>query len=248
MFKPFGFEYDAEGHVVSYKGHKIRAFATCEKHGKYPAVYVDDDGSYKHINGKLCPYCHATELFRQEMRTALIPSRFATKTIEAYETKEPWQANAKATVKKYIENIEANADAGRCVIMLGGVGTGKTHLAVCLLKEFLKRGGTGTFLSVSDLILDIRDSWGKGSAKEKIELYSSADLLVLDEVGVQTGTENERQILFSILNRRYNEMKPTVLLSNLTIDGFKQFVGQRIYDRLKENGGELITFTGASYR
>ena len=248
MFKPYGFEYDSDGHVVSYKGLPIRAFATCEKHGKYPAVYLDTDGSLKPINGKLCPFCHAVELFRKEMKTALIPTRFVEKSLDNFTVKDAWQAQAKAKVKNYIDNLEQYADQGRSLIFLGNVGTGKTHLAVSLLKAFLQKGGSGVFLSVSDLILDIRDSWGKGSAREKIELYASADLLVLDEVGVQAGTENERQILFSIINRRYNEVKPTVLISNLNIDAFKDFVGKRIFDRLKENGGDLIAFTGNSYR
>ena len=248
MFKPYGFEYDSDGHVVSDKGHPIRAFATCEKHGKYPAVYLDTDGSSKPINGKLCPFCHAVELFRKEMKTALIPTRFVEKSLDNFTVKDAWQAQAKAKVKNYIDNLEQYADKGRSLIFLGNVGTGKTHLAVSLLKAFLQKGGSGVFLSVSDLILDIRDSWGKGSAREKIELYASADLLVLDEVGVQAGTENERQILFSIINRRYNEVKPTVLISNLNIEAFKDFVGKRIFDRLKENGGDLIAFTGNSYR
>lgn len=248
MFKPYGFDYDEQGNVVGYKGHPIRAFATCEKHGKYPAVYVDSDGSLKPINGKLCPFCHAVELFRKEMKTALIPTRFIEKTLDNFQATTEWQAKAKAKVKHYIDNLEQFADQGRSLIFLGNVGTGKTHLAVSLLKAFLQKGGSGVFLSVSDLILDIRDSWGKGSAREKIELYASADLLVLDEVGVQAGTDNERQILFSIINRRYNEVKPTVLISNLDIHAFKTFVGKRIFDRLKENGGDLVAFTGESYR
>lgn len=248
MFKPYGFEFDENGNVTTYKGHPIRAYATCEKHGRYPAVYVDSDGSLKAINGKLCPYCNAVELYRKEMKTALIPTRFIDKSLENFEAKTEWQANAKAKVAHYIANLERFADQGRSLIFLGNVGTGKTHLAVSLLKAFLQKGGSGVFLSVSDLILDIRDSWGKGSAREKIELYASADLLVLDEVGVQAGTDNERQILFSIINRRYNEVKPTVLISNLDIHSFKSFVGKRIFDRLKENGGDLIAFIGESYR
>ena len=248
MFKPFGFEYDAEGHVVSYKGHPIRAFATCEKHGKYPVVYTDTDGSSKPINGKLCPYCHATDLFRKEMKTALIPTRFADKSIESFVASNDWQKFAKAKVQDYIAHLEQYADQGRSLVFLGNIGTGKTHLAVSLLKAFLQKGGSGVFLSVSDLIIDIRDSWGNGTTRSTIELYSQADLLVLDEVGVQAGTDNERQILFAILNRRYNEVKPTVLITNLTIQGFKEFVGKRIFDRLKEGGGELIAFTGESYR
>ena len=241
MFKPYGFDYDEQGNVVGYKGHPIRAFATCEKHGRYPAVYVDIDGSLKPINGKLCPYCHAVELFRKEMKTALIPTRFIEKSLDNFQATNEWQAKAKAKVKHYIDNLEQFADQGRSLIFLGNVGTGKTHLAVSLLKAFLQKGGSGVFLSVSDSIL-------YPISCRLLPLYASADLLVLDEVGVQAGTDNERQILFSIINRRYNEVRPTVLISNLDINGFKNFVGKRIFDRLKENGGDLIVFIGESYR
>jgi len=74
------------------------------------------------------------------------------------------------------------------------------------------------------------------------------DLLVLDEVGVQFGTETENLVLFRILNRRYEDMKPTILVSNVEIGKLTEFVGERVIDRLCEGGGGILEFTWESAR
>jgi DNA replication protein DnaC len=74
------------------------------------------------------------------------------------------------------------------------------------------------------------------------------DLLILDEVGVQFGSDTEKLLLFDVLNERYEQRKPTLLLSNLALDGVKAFLGERIYDRLREDGAEAVVFDWDSWR
>ena len=74
------------------------------------------------------------------------------------------------------------------------------------------------------------------------------ELLILDEVGVQFGSETEKLMLFDVLNERYEKRKPCVLLSNLAIDDVKAFLGERVFDRLREDGGEAVAFDWESYR
>jgi DNA replication protein DnaC len=73
-------------------------------------------------------------------------------------------------------------------------------------------------------------------------------LLILDEVGVQFGSETEKQILFSLLNGRYKAMLPTLLISNLTRDELAVCIGTRNLDRLQEGAGTFISFDWDSYR
>jgi DNA replication protein DnaC len=61
-------------------------------------------------------------------------------------------------------------------------------------------------------------------------------LLIIDEVGVQYGTEGEQVIMFDIINRRYRDAMPTILITNLGKEGFKKYLGERSFDRLRENG------------
>ena len=74
------------------------------------------------------------------------------------------------------------------------------------------------------------------------------DLLILDEVGVQYGSESERIELFKVVNGRYDELKPMIMLSNLAITRLLEYLGERIYDRLLDAGGRVVTFDWKSWR
>ena len=73
-------------------------------------------------------------------------------------------------------------------------------------------------------------------------------MLVIEEVGVQFGSETEKLFLFEIIDGRYNKMKSTVMISNLNIQGVKECVGERCIDRLREDGGSVIAFDYESQR
>jgi putative replication protein dnaC len=72
--------------------------------------------------------------------------------------------------------------------------------------------------------------------------------LIIDEVGVQSGTEAESRALFDVFNERYQNLKPTILISNLNAEDFVAAVGNRIADRIKEDGGEFLFFNWESAR
>ena len=97
----------------------------------------------------------------------------------------------------------------------------------------------------------IRNTWRRNadeSDTDAIGALTSVDLLILDEVGIQCGTENEKLLIFDVLNERYERRLPTILLSNLGLEDVKQFLGERVYDRLREDGGEVVTFDWESHR
>lgn len=58
----------------------------------------------------------------------------------------------------------------------------------------------------------------------------------------------EKLLLFEILNERYERRRPTILITNLPIDEVSAYLGARVFDRLREDGGEFISFTWESYR
>jgi len=86
------------------------------------------------------------------------------------------------------------------------------------------------------------------SEDEAIAFFVAPDLLVLDEIGVQYGSETEKNILFEIVNERYEAMKPTILISNLAMTTLTEYAGERVIDRMKENGGKCIVFDWKSRR
>ena len=60
--------------------------------------------------------------------------------------------------------------------------------------------------------------------------------------------EYERQVLFDVLNERYETRKPTLFLSNKTLDEFKVVMGERVMDRLREDGAPVVPFCWPSAR
>ena len=73
----------------------------------------------------------------------------------------------------------------------------------------------------------------KFTEEDVIKRFCSMDLLVLDEIGVQKGSEAERRTLFAILDTRMGNKKPTILLTNLKRKELEEVIGERLYDRIR---------------
>ena len=242
----------------------LEAAHQCEQHGEFVAKC--------HI-GKMwskCPVC-AEEKERQEQERkeqerakaraqewqarlghSGIPLRFHDRTLSGYEAKSADQQAALEFAKEYALGFEQVQKTGRGAIFVGRPGTGKTHLAVGIgLYAMRKFHARVLFMTVQRAIRSVKDTWAKGaqqSESEAIDALVEPDLLILDEVGVQFGSEFERNTLFDVLNERYEMRKPTIFLSNMASDELADFLGERVMDRLREDGGRVIPFGWDSYR
>ncbi len=237
----------------------------CPKHGYYVSTnYIGDYWTE-------CPECmtlvkkkkedeEKLKYIRQEqeriqrrwmgkINTALIPERFKDRTLDSYIAKTSNQKTALAFAKEYAENFDEVMKTGRSVVFCGRVGTGKTHLAVGIALSIMKQHSP-LFTTVQRLVRRVKDSWRtkEETESEVIEAFASPDLLILDEIGVQFGSEFEKQILFDVLNERYEKLKPSILLSNIPKEQLGEYLGERVTDRLRENGGKMIPFDWDSYR
>ena len=238
----------------------------CSKHGYY--VSTNYIGNY----WTECPECmtlvkkkkqdeEKDKYIRQEqeriqrrwmskIKGAAIPERFKDRTLDSYVAQTSGQQKALAFAKEYAENFDQVIKTGRSAIFVGKVGTGKTHLAVGIALSIMQQQRSPVFVTVQRLIRRVKDSWRtkEETESEVINAFASPDLLILDEVGVQFGSEFEKQILFDVLNERYEKLKPSILLSNIPSEQLSDYLGERVTDRLRENGGALIGFNWDSYR
>ncbi|MBW5465953.1 ATP-binding protein, partial [Pseudomonas aeruginosa] len=88
----------------------------------------------------------------------------------------------------------------------------------------------------------------KYTERDALEELAGFDLLVIDELGAQSGTEYELGLLHEVIDRRYREMRPTVVVSNMSAQEVAKYIGDRAVDRLRENGGKAVGFTWGSAR
>lgn len=240
-------------------------FMQCEKHGEYLVRYIDMVGRFMRIEA--CPACvkekDAEEVARQkkeseeaqerrlnERKTKCgISARNHHVNFDSFiaDTEEKKKAKEKA-LQFANEVIEGHSG---CLIMVGNVGAGKTMLATAIADKVIRAGKGCCMPKVVELIREVKDTWRKDSEDsetEVINFFSSVYLLILDEVGVQYGSDTEKLMIFEIIDNRYQKMLPTVLISNLDVEGVKACIGDRVYDRLRDDGGKVIAFTWGSER
>ena len=238
--------------------------AVCDTHGAYESrCFIGSIWSK-------CPTCGAEtaakeraevetreresrlQAWQRKIGDAGIPERFRDRSLPGFVVKTFAQGNALEFAKSYADNFDAALKTGRSALFLGKPGTGKTHLAVGIGMQIMQRDNRSVlFTTVMRAIRRVKDTWSRDSRESESEAIAALvfpDLLILDEVGVQFGSDTEKLILFDVLNERYEKRRPTLMLSNLGLDDVRAFLGDRIFDRLREDGGESIVFDRESYR
>lgn len=156
--------------------------------------------------------------WRNKLRNAGIPRRFYGVNID----------DIAPEIRGLCEGVEG-------LFLHGSAGTGKTHLAVALLKY---RGlDRGSFTTVPGLLLEIRGSFRDHSEQSEesiINYYSAAKPLVMDDLGVEKASEFAMQTLYLIIDNRYANLNPPIITSNLSLGEIANKVGDRIASRIAE--------------
>ena len=191
-----------------------------------------------------------------------ITPRFIGSTFENYQADSGSLAErVRVKCQAYADHFETHYADGRSLILSGNVGTGKTHLASSIVQSVIRKHGAEALLvSVSELVRVAKGTMSKGATytdRDVIEELAHVDLLVIDEIGAQKGSDYELGLMHEVIDRRYQLVVPTVVVSNLPVDkgadaplgtDIKGFIGPRALDRLRQNGGQLIGFTWESAR
>jgi DNA replication protein DnaC len=182
---------------------------------------------------------------------AAIPKRFESASFETYQAETPAQQQVLDACREYAAQWDDVITSGRNLIMCGLFGTGKTHLAISIARVVARRGALPLFARTYEAVQFVREAYRRDSRmseREAIQRMVDPDLLILDEVGVQGGGDNEQMILFAILNGRYDARRPTIIASNEDLGGIEKYLSARVVDRLREGGGRVLAFDWESHR
>ena len=172
-----------------------------------------------------------------------VPERYYTESLDTYQVTNEMQKTAAQAIGEFLREIKCGAF--RTLVLIGTAGTGKTHLACGMVREY-----GGKYATASDIVEEIRRAKSFSAdqtEKQIIDNYSHVKLLVVDEIGRGIASTDERYMLYQIINARYNTRKPTVLISNFTKADFLKYIGLAAADRLVESG-DIVEMNGESYR
>lgn len=241
--------------------------AVCPKHGPYTSTGT------RYLVGKgrevwtPCSDCtaerheaerEAAELERQQrerarleemLGRAAIPVRFIGRSFDNYRAETPGQVAALAAARDYARSFDRHAHTGESMLMLGKAGTGKSHLASSILQAIMP-AHVGLYTTAADLIDMVRETWRRDSDQSQarvLQMLATVPLLVIDELGVQYGSESERHTMFQIIDRRYRDRRPMILMANLKLTELQALLGDRVFDRLREVS-RVLSFDWESFR
>lgn len=228
------------------------ACAKCDGSGY---VLVEEDGVEQ---VRRCD-CAEERSRRRALDRAGIPARYRHCTLTSFELwnkeKDPTQVKSLRVVQEFVD-LYPNVDKG--LLLMGNVGTGKTHLAVAALQQILREKKPqvhGRFVDFTSLVLEIQMTFdGSGNKREILDPLVSCDLLVLDELGAGKTSPWVMDLLYYVVNTRYLENRVTIFTTNFTDHPRKageESLANRVSERIRSRLWEmcrLVDFKGSDFR
>lgn len=263
--------YEAEVFLDRIRGVDQRRPGHCEKHGDFVDVHVSGKNPQVPKGWDGCPECvrerheadHEKQLEDEQTRLARerieniirksgIPKRFRGKTLDDFKPPTKKAESHLDRVREYADVVCGDDHDGRCLILLGKVGTGKTHLACAVVEQVIRTTGKPcSYWTFSELVMSVKATFSKNSELGEADVYQNfaqGRLAAIDEVGVQNFTEFEQTVAYEAINARYMAEKPTILATNLEAEDLPECIGERAIDRLREGGGRALDFDWKSHR
>lgn len=148
------------------------------------------------------------------------------------------------------KSLEEKIGTGFLIALVGNRGSGKTQLAVETMKRSAWKLKPCRFVTAVEFFIEVKSTFGRDSERSErdiLEEFQKPSLLVIDEVGKRGGSDWENNLLFELINRRYNDCNDTILIDNRTKSEFIETIGPSLASRMNECGG-IVECNWESFR
>ncbi|MBQ3195146.1 MAG: ATP-binding protein [Clostridia bacterium] len=146
--------------------------------------------------------------------------------------------------KAYAKHFSTGSES---LLMIGGAGRGKTHLASAIGREVIRKGYTVVYESAANIVNAFEaERFGK-DINVDTDRYYNCELLIIDDLGTEFNTQFTLSVLFNLINHRIVNGLSTIVTTNLSLKEIENNYKERIYSRLS---GEytVLPFCGKDIR
>jgi len=201
--------------------------------------------------------CAAGRTRQRLLEQAGIPARYRHCTLDSFELWNPEDPTLAKTLRAVQEFVDIYPADDKGLLLMGSVGTGKTHLAVAALQQIMREKTPpvrGRFADFTALVLEIQMTFdGSGSSRDILTPLIEADLLVLDELGAGKTTPWVMDLLYYLVNTRYLEGRVTIFTTNFSdfARGQTESLTDRVSARIRSRLFEMcrrLELRGRDYR
>lgn len=161
--------------------------------------------------------------------------RFSKRTFATFdESKDP---DAFRKCKEYADHYQEYGERNS-LLLIGGVGTGKTHLMASIANRLLDKGIPVLFDTFDGHLYKLKAEFD-GKSKGYLQKMQRMDMLMIDDVGKEKQTEWSRSIMFDVINYRYEHLLPIVISSNYSTKELAEYFGDAVWSRICEMSSGL---------
>ena len=136
--------------------------------------------------------------------------------------------------KRYVDNFDTFYKDGKGLLLLGGVGTGKTYIACMIANALIDKGYPILVTNFARVLSTLQGTFDKQNYLDSLNRFK---LLVIDDLGSERDTGYAKELVFSIIDSRYRSGLPMIITTNLSLQKMAtetDIAYKRVYDRVLE--------------
>ncbi len=187
---------------------------------------------------KPCPQCGVAQTWKVRAVDAYSSRNGAALTQTFFNFKTVFHGKEDEFLRDCLDSAEqfANEPDHRWLVLWGRRGNGKTHLCAAVANHLVNAGVAALFITMPDLLaalrqaMDLQTNTEQESYSGRLRTFKSAPILILDDLGAEGNSDWSDAVLFEVLDYRYRNRLPTMIVTNCALEAFDPRIASRMQD------------------